>query len=218
MDPKRNSKARFIVLEGTDGSGTTTQVERLGEWLRLAGHSVHTTREPTAGPVGRFLRSALRSELVDEDRAPVTLDWASMALLFAADRMDHGTRQIIPALERGEIVVSDRYDLSSLLYQSLTSPQGGSALPWLRSINSQVIRPDLTIVLDLPDQVAAARRAARGGEPELYERAELQKLLCQGYRNAPELLPNDHIVHVDAALTVAEVEKQIRKKVEDLLD
>src|SRR6187551_2268493 len=161
MSSPQTVRGRLIVLEGIDGSGTTTQTERVSAWLRTRNQTVLSTREPTSGPVGRFLRTALRQELSDEQGDAVSLDWAAMALLFAADRVDHVTRHILPALLRGETVVSDRYDLSSLLYQSLTSPQGSQVLPWLKSINAQALRPDLTLVLDVPSDLAEARRAAR---------------------------------------------------------
>jgi dTMP kinase len=212
-----SAPGRLIVIEGMDGSGTTTQVGLLCDWLRGQGWTVAATREPTAGPVGRFLRSALRRQLFDEREQPVELDWAAMALLFAADRMDHLTRTILPALERGEIVVSDRYYLSSLLYQSLTSPLGSAAVPWLTAINAQARRPDLTLVLDLPEEVAGARRAIRGEEPELYEYSELQRQLSDGYRQAEILVPGDALHHVAATAPVADVARHISEIVAQFL-
>src|SRR5690242_1367991 len=120
----------FIVLEGIDGSGTTTQAARLAQTLQARGARVHATREPSTGPVGRLLRQALTGTLVADER-PVQLDFCTLALLFAADRMDHVRREIEPALARGEVVISDRYDLSSLIYQSETSPDAEQYLPWL---------------------------------------------------------------------------------------
>lgn len=191
------SRGRFIVLEGVDGSGTTTQAAILGEALALRGHVVDVTREPTDGPVGRLLRSALTKSLVGHDGAAIALDPRAMALLFAADRVDHTARRITPAVERGAVVISDRYLLSSLLYQSETAREGHEILPWLVSVNSQVPRPDLTIVLDVSADVAAARRRARGGPEELFERAELQRRLVAGYARAEEYLPGERVVHVD---------------------
>ena len=218
MENLAQNRGRLIVLEGMDGSGTTTQAALLSEWLIEKGFSVTSTREPTEGPVGRFLRSALRGELSDEQARSMTLDWAAMALLFAADRVDHVTRTVAPALARGEMVVSDRYDLSSLLYQSMTSPEGAQAVPWLRSINRLARRPDLTIVIDLSDDVAQARRALRGGKPELYEYAELQKKLSEGYVRAEDFVPGDVVRHVDGARPRAEVTDQIAKIIGEFLE
>jgi dTMP kinase len=217
MEKQAQGRGHLIVLEGMDGSGTTTQAALLSEWLIDKGFRVTTTREPTDGPVGRFLRSALRGELSDERAHSVALDWAAMALLFAADRVDHVTRTILPALSRGEIVISDRYYLSSLLYQSMTSPQEAQAIAWLRSINGQAQKPDLTIVVDLSEDVAAARRALRGGKPELYEYAELQRKLSEGYRRAESFVPDDALRHVDGSQPVADVTDQIVKIIEEFL-
>jgi len=216
-----NARARvggaLIVLEGMDGSGTTTQLDLVSASLRAAGYTVVTTREPTSGPVGKFLRSALQRQLTDQQGQTVDLDWAAMALLFAADRVDHVEREIVPALDNGAIVLSDRYDLSSLLYQSLSSPLGNEALPWLRAINSRARRPDLTIVLDVHHEVAQARRNARGGPLELYETSELQRLLSLGYQDAQALLPEDKIVTVGAEAPAAQICEEITKMIEEFL-
>src|SRR4029078_3251661 len=105
----------FIVLEGIDGSGTTTQLGRLGDHLTSRGRRAHTTREPSAGPVGRLLREILLGGHRLPDGAPA--DRRAMALLFAADGRDHLRREIEPALAAGTDVVCDRYLLSSLAYQ-----------------------------------------------------------------------------------------------------
>jgi dTMP kinase len=198
----------FIVLEGIDGSGTTTQAERLARTLEARGARVHATREPSTGPVGRLLRQALTGTLVSDGR-PVALDFCAMALLFAADRMDHVRREIEPALERGEVVISDRYDLSSLIYQSETSPDAEQYLPWLTGLNAQALRPDLTFVLSVDADVALARRRARGGADELFEVQELQVRLAARYAEAPRYLPEDRIVVVDANESPERVEEAI---------
>jgi len=184
------ARGRFIVLEGIDGSGTTTQAKRLAEALEARGTPTLLTCEPTDGPVGVLIRQALKRSL------PAPLDWSVMALLFAADRMDHVERVIAPALAAGKTVVSDRYVLSSLAYQSVTSPEGEGSLPWIREINARAPAPDLTIVLDVDDAVAAARRAARGGPPELFEVAEIQRRLGTVYARAEALNSTGTLVHV----------------------
>ncbi len=191
------SRGCFVVLEGVDGSGTTTQAALLGEALTRLGRAVEVTREPTDGPVGRLLRAALTKTLADEDGRLIALDPKAMALLFASDRVDHTARCVGPRMGQGAIVISDRYVLSSLLYQSETAAEGRAILPWLAGINGQVPHPALTIVLDVSAEVAAARRRARGGPEELFERAELQRRLVQGYARAEEYLPGQRVVHVD---------------------
>lgn len=198
----------FVVLEGIDGSGTTTQVARLARTLEARGARVHATREPSTGPIGRLLRQALTGSL-ETDGSPIELDFRAMALLFAADRMDHVQREIAPALARGEVVLSDRYDLSSLIYQSETSPDVARYLPWLSRLNAQALRPDLTIVLAVDAAVALARRQARGGAAELFEVPELQARLAARYAEAGRYLPEDRIVVLDANDTQDRVEAAI---------
>ena len=188
---------RFIVLEGIDGSGTTTQAKRLRDALEARGTAVCLTCEPTLGPVGKLIRRALRRELtLDGETMPHPLPWSAMALLFAADRLDHLDTVVLPALATGKTVVSDRYVLSSIAYQSVTSPEGTSAIPWIREINARSVPADVTLVLDVPDTVAEARRTARGGVAEIYEVSEIQRRLAVEYARAEELIPGHAVVHV----------------------
>ena len=143
---------RFVVLEGIDGSGTTTQVARLAERLRAMRVPVRATREPSEGPIGTLIRQILSGRLiVPGGSAP---GWTTMALLFAADRMDHIESDIAPFVASGGVVVSDRYDASSLAYQSISSgADSKNSVEWIRALNRYARRPDLTIVLDLePEQ------------------------------------------------------------------
>src|ERR1700736_5069708 len=157
---------RFVVLEGIDGSGTTTQVAKLSERLRAAKVPVRTTREPSDGPIGTLARQVLTGRIiVPGGRAP---GWATMALLFAADRMDHVESEIEPFVGEGGVMLSDRYDASSLAYQSVSSgAEAREAVEWIRSLNRYARRPDLTIVLDLLPDVAAERRDQRGEAAQL---------------------------------------------------
>lgn len=199
---------RFVVLEGIDGSGTTTQVARLADRLRAADVAVRATREPSDGPVGVLVRQVLTGRVVvPGGRAP---GWATMALLFAADRMDHVESEIEPFVAEGGVVVSDRYDASSLAYQSTSSgSQAKDAVEWIRSLNRYVRRPDLTIVLDLSPEVAADRRARRGELAQLYEQNEVQRALAAFYRQLAKHLPNDRILVVDASGSVDEVHERV---------
>jgi dTMP kinase len=205
MVPKRG---RFVVLEGIDGSGTTTHVARLAERLRSMRVPVRATREPSDGPVGTLVRQVLTGRVVvPGGRAP---GWATMALLFAADRMDHVESEIDPFIAQGGIVLSDRYDASSLAYQSISSgAEAKEAVEWIRSLNRYVRRPDLTIVLDLSPETAADRRLRRGEAAQLYEQNEVQRALAAFYRELEVRMPNDHIVVIDANGTIEEVHDRI---------
>jgi dTMP kinase len=199
---------RFIVLEGIDGSGTTTQSQRLVAAFERAGLRAHFTHEPSGLPLGQLLRSFLTG--ADLERP----DWDGMALLFAADRLQHVSHEIEPLLAQGVTVVCDRYDLSSLAYQSATAPDGSAVLPWLRAINQRARRPDVTFVFDVDAAVAEARRAQRGSRPELFERRELQRRLAEIYVDADRLLPGDTLVHLDAGGTLDEVEANVVRALE----
>jgi dTMP kinase len=202
---------RFIVLDGIDGSGTTTQGQRLVAALQAAGVSARFTCEPSAGPIGRQIRQLLSAGGEEPSHA-----WDTLALLFAADRLDHLAREVRPALSAGTTVVCDRYDLSSLAYQSATAPEpaaagaapaaaGQAALAWIRALNQRALRPDLTIVLDVDPDVAEARRAARGQPAELFERRDLQRRLARLYAAAEALVPGDRLVHISADAGLEEV-------------
>jgi dTMP kinase len=199
---------RFVVLEGIDGSGTTTQVAKLSERLRAAKVPVRTTREPSDGPIGTLARQVLTGRIiVPGGRAP---GWATMALLFAADRMDHVEAEIEPFVADGGVVLSDRYDASSLAYQSVMSgSEGRGAVEWIRTLNKHAKRPDLTLVLDLPAEVAAERREQRGEAAQLYEQNEVQRALVQFYRDLSKHMPGDRIELIDAAGTVNDVHARI---------
>jgi dTMP kinase len=196
--PNRHSpRGFFVVLEGIDGSGSTTQARRLVEQLNERGREAVFTCEPSEGPVGRLIRAALEHRLVDQQGVERTLDWATLALLFAADRADHVESVVRPALEHDRVVVSDRYDLSSLAYQSVSAGSPPGALAWIRELNSRVVRPDLTIVLNVSADVAEHRRRVRAQARELFEVPELQRRLADTYAQAHRLVPEDHVVHVD---------------------
>jgi len=208
----------FIVLEGIDGSGTTTQAKLLHEALVRSGTDCVVTREPTPGPVGVLLRQALSGQLRDGADVPVArLDFRCMALLFAADRCDHNERLIRPALASNQVVISDRYTLSSLLYQSLTAPVGEVWMDWLREINRTATKPDLTVVLDVTAETAKARRRARGGKDELYEVDELQRELAEAYLRGEKFVEGEQLEHVDGSQTTEQVHRQLLDRVLQLI-
>jgi dTMP kinase len=199
---------RFIVLEGIDGSGTTTQLGLLERHLQRRGRRVHITREPSTGPIGRLLREILLGGHKSPTGEPV--DGLAMALLFAADRRDHLTREIAPALADGADVVSDRYLLSSLAYQAQEAERD-----WVAGLARDVRVPDLTLLLDLPVEVAAARRRAAGRPDERYDADSIQARVAARYRDLCAADPR--AVILDAAGSVAEVANAIAASVDRLL-
>ena len=155
---------RFIVIEGIDGAGTTTQCQRLAAHFDL-----HLTREPSDGHIGKLIRQILRRDLA-------AVDERAVALLFAADRIDHVEAEIEPTL-REKSVISDRYVMSSIVYQSL-----GVERAFVAEINRFARTPDLTILVDVDPKVAASRRASRGGPGERYEDEHTQERVAAAYR------------------------------------
>jgi len=211
------SNGRLVVLEGIDGAGTTTHIARLAERLRSQRVPVRATREPSDGPVGTLVRQVLTGRLVvPGGRAP---GWVTMALLFAADRMDHVESEIEPFLAEGGVVVSDRYDASSLAYQSVSSgSQAKDAVEWIRTLNRYVRRPDLTIVLDVSPETAAERRLFRAEAAQLYDQNEVQRALAAFYRDLARHIPNDKVEVIDASGAIDDVHARVWKVYERVFE
>jgi dTMP kinase len=176
MPAARARRGRFVVLEGLDGAGTTTQARILGERLRAEGRKVHVTAEPSAGPAGALIRQVLSRRVVG-GRGGGEFDPAALALLFAADRLDHVAGEIAPKLADGVDVVSDRYALSSLAYQGLTTGD----LAWVEAVNARAAAPDVTLFLRARPAVALRRRRAASLVPEIYEVSEFQREVAKSY-------------------------------------
>lgn len=189
-----------MVLEGIDASGTTTQLERLGEALRARGRDVVQSHEPTNRAIGRQIRAWLAA---DAEAPPPD----AIALLFAADRLDHVHNVVRPAVERGAIVLCDRYLMSSYAYQGLDCPAD-----WVRAINRRAPWPDLTLWIDVPVEVALARARARlaanEAKAERFDGEALQRKLDRAYRDMaadPEL----GVVRIDGTLEIPQVTESL---------
>jgi len=207
-------EGQLIVLEGVDGAGTTTHTRLLAQWMESRGLPVKATREPSDGPIGMLLRQIITGRVVVPGiRGPRPPSWSTMALLFAADRLDHIEAEITPNLLDGVTILSDRYDHSSVAYQSITGGGEKDVVEWVASLNRFARRPDLTIVLDVPADTARTRRRSRPGASELYDDDELQAQLVAFYRDVERWFPSDQVVHVDANRSVDEVAKDIRDHV-----
>ncbi len=207
----------FIVLEGVDGAGTTTHTGLLARALRQKGLPITTTREPSDGPIGVLIRQILTGRVVVPGiSGPRPSSWQTMALLFGADRLDHLEATIRPNLMDGVTVISDRYDYSSVAYQSVTGGNDPETVRWIREINRHARRPDLTIVLDLDPGEAARRRKARSKSAEIFDDLELQEQLGRFYREIDAHFPDDNIVHVDSGRPQDEVAADVLRAVETL--
>ncbi|MFF8380904.1 dTMP kinase [Streptomyces sp. NPDC015661] len=141
----------FIALEGGDGAGKSTQVQALAEWIRAKGHEVVVTREPGATPIGKRLRSILL------DVSSAGLSNRAEALLYAADRAEHVDSLVRPALERGAIVLSDRYIDSSVAYQGAGRDLSPTEIARISRWATDGLVPNLTVVLDVSPETARER-------------------------------------------------------------
>ena len=211
-------EGKYIVIEGVDGAGTTTHTRILTEHLADRGLPVHSTREPSNGPIGTLLRQVLAGRVIvpglHGGRPP---SWSTMALLFAADRLDHIEAEVLPNLIDGVTVVGDRYDYSSVAYQSTTGDGEPDTIAWVLNLNRHARRPDLTVVLDLPASVASRRRFTRRAGREIYDDEDLQRLLATFYADVEKHFPSDNVVHVDANRPVEVVAADVRAHAERLL-
>ena len=204
----------FIVLEGIDGSGTTTQVAQAVDWMRRQGEQVQTTREPSDGPIGTQIRQILSGRLVTRaaDGSAQPVDPAAVALLFAADRIDHVRSEIEPALAAGHHVLCDRYVLSSLAYQSVDVD-----LKFVRAINDKAPAPDLTIFLEVSPEVAMARVSERRPGRDVFETMPFQRRVAESYQRLLESYRDGPVVVLDGEEPVLVVAQKVKAELEKLL-
>lgn len=210
------ARGLLVALEGCDGAGTTTQARLLAETLAQRQIPHHLTRQPSEGPVGRMIREILAGQM----KAPTE----TIALLFAADRIDHLEREVWPALDAGKVVISDRWYHSSFAYNvepnNLTGQaclQGGvlQDARWIREINAFATRPDVTFLLDIDAEEAARRRVMAGRATELYDDLPTQRAVVQRYR---QLYSDDFGIRlINGAQPVGEVARLIYVQVESML-
>jgi len=188
----------FIVFEGIDGAGTSTQIKKLAE---SNPQKYIATAEPTSGPTGKFLRQMLAGDFKVDER--------TNAYLFAADRCQHifGQGGVKELCQSGKIVISDRYFFSSLAYQSVSC---GLELPML--LNSPFPLPEYLFYFDINPEVSLARVNARNESKEIYENLEAQKKIAALYEKVISMYENDaslreemKIIRVDATKSIDEI-------------
>jgi len=198
----------FIVLEGSDGAGISTQTALLQAGLMQHGMKALATKEPTSGPIGSVIRQGLSHRLVYPPNQSLGDD--VMALLYAADRLDHLRADIMPRLEAGTHVVCDRYRLSSYAYQGASLGQ-----EWVRALNNRSIAPDVTFFIDVPPEVSQSRIEKRGNYVELYETDERLRPVYANYLRLIEQARSEgeNIITVDGKLSVEEVAASILQHV-----
>jgi dTMP kinase len=204
-------KGIFIVFEGIDGSGKSTQIQLLAAFVKGLGRKVYTTFEPTDGPVGLLIRKMLSGKL--------SCDQRTIASLFAADRTDHlldKTCGIRRKVDQGEVVLSDRYYFSSYAYHARDVD-----MDWIihsNSINADILRPDLTVFIDVDPDVCLRRIEKNRSQLEIYEKIDILKQVRTNYFKAFEKLRHEeHIVVIDGNGPVEAVQERIRQAVAGLI-
>src|SRR5690606_8524876 len=194
----------FIVLEGGEGVGKTTQAALLGEWLRYAGVPFAATREPGGTPVGEAIREVVLG------RADLDMPAEPELLLILAARAAFVRDVVRPALEAGKVVLADRFALSTLAYQGYGRGIDLDAVRWGIDFATGGLRPDLYVVLDLPVSEGAARQRKAGSDPDRIEREGdgFRDRVRAGYLALAESEPG--VASVDAAGSPEEVHERLR--------
>ncbi|EDY43005.2 dTMP kinase [Streptomyces sp. SPB074] len=199
----------FLALEGGDGAGKSTQAEALAEWIRGKGHEVVLTREPGATPVGKRLRSILL------DVSSAGLSHRAEALLYAADRAEHVDTVVRPALERGAVVITDRYIDSSVAYQGAGRDLSPVEIARISRWATGGLVPHLTVLLDVAPE-AARERFTEAPDRLESEPAEFHARVRTGFLTLAAAAPERYLV-VDGAQEPESVTRTVRHRLDQLL-
>ena len=198
-------KPLFIVIEGLDGSGGTTQSRLLASWFQKRGESLLLTQEPSQRPIGLLIQEALlpSTDHMIGDRV--------FPYLFAADRQDHLDEEILPALSSGKHVISDRYYHSSLAYQGISV-----GMAKVESLNESFPPPDLTFLLWLEPEISFSRVQGRGVPVERFETLDRLRVVADAYESVFTLCRTrgENIFKIDARRSIEEIHKQIIEHIE----
>jgi len=196
----------FISLDGGDGVGKSTQIGLLAEWLRAASHDVVTCRDPGSTPLGE----AIRKILLDAHDTPISR--TTEMLLYMAARAQLVAEVIQPALAAGKTVISDRYLLANVVYQGHAGGLDVDELWDIGRVATAGLAPTLTVILDMPPEIAAAR-ISRPLDRMESQGDEFRRRLRQGFLAEAARLPNACIV-IDASRDIDTVQAEIRRGVE----
>ncbi len=196
----------YIVLEGIDGSGKTTQANALREYFTSKERKVFVFHEPTYTKAGLIIKEMINKNSRDK-YSPETI-----SLAFALDRMmykDEVLEKIIKS-NRYDLIIGDRSFYSSIVYQSLQ----GVDVEWLKLLNNYVIKPDIVFVLEISIEEQMKRR---GESNIIYEKREFQEKLIEEYKKLKEYFPNDEIHYINGEKAIDDITKEIAHTIEDKL-
>lgn len=195
---------KFIVVEGLDGSGKSSQVDLLIEYLKKNGKDVVVTKEPTMdSESGRKIKQALKKEIVIES--------LELQKLYVQDRKEHLENKVIPALKEGEFVVSSRYAFSTFAY----GYSDGLNVDLLVDMNKEFLLPDLTIIIDVNPKSCVERIENRGEPVELFEKLEKLTKVNEIYKKTSDMFEN--VVIINGERPIAEVFEDAKKVIDKLL-
>ncbi|SNS49976.1 thymidylate kinase [Actinomadura meyerae] len=207
--PAHRERGVFIAFEGGEGAGKTTQARLAAIWLRDHGYDVVTTHEPGATKIGMRLRAMLL------DRDTTGLSARAETLLYAADRADHVANVIKPAMERGAIVVSDRYVDSSLAYQGFGRQQAVEDIARVNAWATGGLVPDLTVLLEIPPEAGLRRLPAPADRIE-SEPQDFHERVRAGFRALAEADPDRYLI-LDASRPQGELSREIQYRIREIL-
>ncbi|MCS7273285.1 MAG: dTMP kinase [Fimbriimonadales bacterium] len=198
-------RARFITFEGIEGAGKTTLAQHLAQWLQAQGVPVLLTREPGGSPMGASLRSVLLH---------ATIDPYTELFLFLADRREHTLRVILPALQAGTWVLCDRYADSTLVYQGYGRGLDLALIRQLNAIATSGLTPDLTVLIDLPVELALAR----ANTPTRFEAESrtFHQRIREGYLQEAARAPERFLI-LDGQAPLAQLLEQVRQALQTWL-
>ncbi len=200
---KNKFPGKFIVIEGLDGSGSSTQIFRVADFLKENGKKIHITKEPTNNLIGGLIRGQLSG------------DWKSspecLQLLFAADRAHHLEKEIIPLLKKGITVISDRYFFSTVAFGSAEIKDR----KWLININDRFIFPDLTILIKVSPEICIKRMRESRFRVELFEERKKLEKTWKGYEKLAKEF--DNIKIVDGEKSIQEISYEILNLIEKMI-
>ncbi|MBU0464932.1 MAG: dTMP kinase [Proteobacteria bacterium] len=205
------NKGRFIVFEGIDGSGKSTQIKNISKRLEILGNKVYSTFEPTDGPIGSLIRQMLSGKIATDQR--------TIASLFAADRTDHLVNQengVCLKVDQGEMVLCDRYYFSSYAYHAQYID-----MEWVihaNSLNADILRPDVTIFIDVDPDICFERIKNSRNNFDMYEKIDVMKKVRANYFQAFDVLKDlEKIIIIDGNTTMERVEDRIFNEVKKII-
>lgn len=199
---RHNYPGKFIVMEGLDGSGKTSQLNLLVNFLQKNGRNMVLTKEPTnESEAGKRIAEVLREESV--------IDPLELQKLFAKDRKEHLENKVMPALKEGKYVVASRYVFSSFAYGA----SEGLAMDVLMAMNKDFLLPDLTIIIAVLPENCVKRIAIRGEPKKYFEKIEKLRVVNEFYKKFPGIFENVHTVNGERPITEVfnDVERMVKK-------